>query len=143
MEPVSECVRVHVCCRQEIIEKLVGQAVRLSQHKFASNVIEKCLQFGDSAGRQVCMQSHFAAFTFHGTFIQSFKCQCQGTHQSHVKSHFELQPSRDAVMFAPQNCWSQRGRADPPNLKARPELCIVLTCFRPLDCWTTNVTSDW
>ena len=49
-----------VCCRQEIVEKLVGQAVRLSQHKFASNVVEKCLQFGSPAGRQVCshMSSH-------------------------------------------------------------------------------------
>ena len=44
----------HGCCRQEIIEKLLGQVVRLSQHKFASNVIEKCLQCGDPAGRQVC-----------------------------------------------------------------------------------------
>ncbi|KAL3147052.1 hypothetical protein ABBQ38_015016 [Trebouxia sp. C0009 RCD-2024] len=42
--------------RQEIVQKLVGQAVRLSQHKFASNVVEKCLQFGDSAGRQALIQ---------------------------------------------------------------------------------------
>ena len=44
---------VDVLCRQEIIEKLHGQVVRLSQHKFASNVIEKCLQYGDSNSRQV------------------------------------------------------------------------------------------
>ncbi len=39
--------------RKEIIEKLLGQVVRLSQHKFASNVIEKCLQYSDSDTRQV------------------------------------------------------------------------------------------
>ena len=44
---------VDMWCRQEIIEKLHGQVVRLSQHKFASNVIEKCLQYGDSNSRQV------------------------------------------------------------------------------------------
>lgn len=44
-----------ICYRQEIIEKLLGQVVRLSQHKFASNVIEKCLQYGDSASRQVSL----------------------------------------------------------------------------------------
>lgn len=44
---------VDLWCRQEIIEKLHGQVVRLSQHKFASNVIEKCLQYGGSNSRQV------------------------------------------------------------------------------------------
>jgi len=44
---------VDMWCRREIIEKLHGQVVRLSQHKFASNVIEKCLQYGDSNSRQV------------------------------------------------------------------------------------------
>ncbi|DBA84677.1 TPA: hypothetical protein ACH3X1_006032 [Trebouxia sp. C0004] len=42
--------------RQEIIEKLHGQVVRLSQHKFASNVIEKCLQYGDSNSRLASVQ---------------------------------------------------------------------------------------
>ena len=56
---------VDMWCRQEIIEKLHGQVVRLSQHKFASNVIEKCLQYGDSNSRQVsslCLTTALASF---------------------------------------------------------------------------------
>lgn len=52
LQLLSVCA--YVSYRQEIVQKLAGQAVRLSQHKFASNVVEKCLQFGDPAGRQVC-----------------------------------------------------------------------------------------
>lgn len=33
--------------RSQIIKKLSGQVVPLCQHKFASNVIERCLQYGD------------------------------------------------------------------------------------------------
>lgn len=39
--------------RSQIINKLAGQIVQLSQHKFASNVIEKCLEFGDVAERDL------------------------------------------------------------------------------------------
>jgi pumilio RNA-binding family len=38
--------------RSLIIEKLVGQIVQMSQQKFASNVVEKCLTFGGPAERQ-------------------------------------------------------------------------------------------
>ena len=33
--------------RSQIINKLKGHIVQLSQHKFASNVVEKCLEYGD------------------------------------------------------------------------------------------------
>ena len=41
-------LRVHVCAgRSDVINRLRGHMVYLAQHKFASNVIEKCLQHGD------------------------------------------------------------------------------------------------
>jgi pumilio RNA-binding family len=39
--------------RKEIITKLAGQIVQMSQHKFASNVVEKCLEFGGPTERQI------------------------------------------------------------------------------------------
>ncbi|GAB2291441.1 hypothetical protein Dimus_025696 [Dionaea muscipula] len=39
--------------RSQIIKKLSGQIVQMSQHKFASNVVEKCLEYGDAAGREL------------------------------------------------------------------------------------------
>lgn len=39
--------------RAAVIKKLAGQIVQMSQQKFASNVIEKCLQFGGQAERQI------------------------------------------------------------------------------------------
>lgn len=39
--------------RSTIIKKLTGQIVQMSQQKFASNVIEKCLAFGDPIERQI------------------------------------------------------------------------------------------
>ncbi|KAK3033339.1 hypothetical protein RJ639_034186 [Escallonia herrerae] len=39
--------------RSQLIKKLSGRIVHLSQHKFASNVIEKCLEYGDSATREI------------------------------------------------------------------------------------------
>lgn len=36
-----------------IISKLAGQIVKMSQQKFASNVVEKCLTFGGPAERQL------------------------------------------------------------------------------------------
>lgn len=38
--------------RTDIINKLTGQIVHMSQQKFASNVIEKCLTFGTPEERQ-------------------------------------------------------------------------------------------
>lgn len=39
--------------RSTIIKKLAGQIVKMSQQKFASNVVEKCLTFGGPDERQV------------------------------------------------------------------------------------------
>lgn len=38
--------------RSAIIKKLTGQIVQMSQQKFASNVIEKCLAFGTPEERE-------------------------------------------------------------------------------------------
>lgn len=38
--------------RSAIIHKLAGQIVKMSQQKFASNVVEKCLIFGSPEERQ-------------------------------------------------------------------------------------------
>lgn len=39
--------------KKEIIRHLSGQILKLSQHKFASNVIEKCVQFGSKEDRNI------------------------------------------------------------------------------------------
>lgn len=35
---------------------LSGKIVQLSQHKYASNVVEKCLEHGDAADRELLIQ---------------------------------------------------------------------------------------
>ncbi|XP_010534519.1 PREDICTED: pumilio homolog 3-like [Tarenaya hassleriana] len=42
--------------RSAIIAKLTGQTVQMSQQKFASNVVEKCLTFGNSAERRTIVK---------------------------------------------------------------------------------------
>jgi pumilio RNA-binding family len=39
--------------RSQIISKLSGNVVQFSQHKFASNVVEKCLEYGDASEREL------------------------------------------------------------------------------------------
>nr|XP_024397819.1 pumilio homolog 2-like [Physcomitrium patens] len=39
--------------RSEIITKLAGQIVQMSRHKFTSNVVEKCLEYGGPVERQI------------------------------------------------------------------------------------------
>ncbi|KAF5177130.1 Pumilio-like protein [Thalictrum thalictroides] len=39
--------------RNQIISKMAGKIVQLSQHKFASNVVEKCLSHGDYTQREL------------------------------------------------------------------------------------------
>ncbi|KAK1434818.1 hypothetical protein QVD17_00572 [Tagetes erecta] len=39
--------------RSQIAQNLSGHVVQLSQHKFASNVIEKCLEYADTAARGI------------------------------------------------------------------------------------------
>ena len=47
--------------RSAIITKLTGQIVQMSQQKFASNVIEKCLSFGTAAERQALVTEMLGA----------------------------------------------------------------------------------
>ncbi|KAJ0738100.1 putative armadillo-like helical, pumilio domain-containing protein [Helianthus annuus] len=42
--------------RSQIAHKLAGHVVQLSQHKFASNVIEKCLEYADAAARGILIE---------------------------------------------------------------------------------------
>ncbi|XP_050372305.1 pumilio homolog 6, chloroplastic [Argentina anserina] len=42
--------------RSRMISKLSGHIVQLSQHKFASNVVEKCLEYGDAAERELLIR---------------------------------------------------------------------------------------
>lgn len=42
--------------RSQIISKLAGKIVQLSQHKYASNVVEKCLEYGDAAERELLIE---------------------------------------------------------------------------------------
>ncbi|KAI7747072.1 hypothetical protein M8C21_002508 [Ambrosia artemisiifolia] len=42
--------------RSQIVHKLAGRVVQLSQHKFASNVIEKCLEYCDSEARGILIE---------------------------------------------------------------------------------------
>ena len=42
--------------RRKIIEKLTGNVVQMSQHKYASNVVEKCLEHGDGTERELLIE---------------------------------------------------------------------------------------
>ncbi|KAG8380278.1 hypothetical protein BUALT_Bualt07G0176700 [Buddleja alternifolia] len=42
--------------RSLIISKLSGKIVQMSQHKYASNVVEKCLEFGDATERELLIE---------------------------------------------------------------------------------------
>lgn len=42
--------------RSTIIQELAGNIVKMSQQKFASNVVEKCLTFGDASERKLLVQ---------------------------------------------------------------------------------------
>lgn len=37
--------------RGQIISKLSGKILQMSQHKFASNVVEKCIKYGNAEER--------------------------------------------------------------------------------------------
>lgn len=42
--------------RSQIIRKLTGGIVQMSQHKYASNVVEKCLEHGDADERDLLIE---------------------------------------------------------------------------------------
>ncbi|XP_022895229.1 replication protein A 70 kDa DNA-binding subunit B-like [Olea europaea var. sylvestris] len=44
--------------RNQIISTIIGSIVQLSQHKFTSNVVEKCLQCGDSTAREMLIKNN-------------------------------------------------------------------------------------
>lgn len=48
--------------RSQIISKLTGKIVQLSQHKYASNVVEKCLEHADSAERELLIEEIIGQF---------------------------------------------------------------------------------
>lgn len=47
--------------RGQIVSKLAGKIVQLSQHKYASNVVEKCLEHGDVTEREALITDNWAA----------------------------------------------------------------------------------
>ena len=42
--------------RSQIIKKLSGKIVQMSQHKYASNVVEKCLEHGDTTEQELLIE---------------------------------------------------------------------------------------
>ncbi|GMY38238.1 Pumilio-like 5 [Fagus crenata] len=42
--------------RSQIIKKLRGKIVQMSQHKYASNVVEKCLEYGDPTEQELLIE---------------------------------------------------------------------------------------
>ncbi|KAL2462535.1 Pumilio-like protein 5 [Forsythia ovata] len=46
--------------RSHIISKLSGRIVQMSQHKYASNVVEKCLEYGDATERDLLIEEILA-----------------------------------------------------------------------------------
>lgn len=42
--------------KASIINKIRGQVLQLSKHKFASNVVEKCVDYGSKEERQVLIE---------------------------------------------------------------------------------------
>ena len=42
--------------RSQIIRNLTGTVVTMSQHKYASNVVEKCLEHGDTLQRELLIE---------------------------------------------------------------------------------------
>ena len=45
--------------RRLIISKLLGHIVHLSQHKFALNIVEKCLEYGGAAKQELLIGEIF------------------------------------------------------------------------------------
>jgi pumilio RNA-binding family len=42
--------------RSQIIRNFTGTVVKMSQHKYASNVVEKCLEHGDTPERELLIE---------------------------------------------------------------------------------------
>ncbi|OIT31906.1 pumilio -like 5 [Nicotiana attenuata] len=61
--------------RSRIIEKLTVNVVQLSQHKYASNVVEKCLEYGDSAERELLIEEILADSEANDNLLSMMKDQ--------------------------------------------------------------------
>lgn len=71
--------------RSQIISKLSGHIVQLSQHKFASNVVEKCLEYGDSTERQLLITEIVGHDKPHDNLLVSFNFSSM-----HIIAHLSI-----------------------------------------------------
>lgn len=61
--------------RSQIIHKLSGTFVQMSQHKYASNVVEKCLKYGDASERNLIIEELVAQPEENGSLLMMMKDQ--------------------------------------------------------------------
>ncbi|EYU45035.1 hypothetical protein MIMGU_mgv1a021125mg [Erythranthe guttata] len=61
--------------RSQNIRKLCGKIVQRSQHKYASNVVEKCLEFGDAAEREFLIDEILLQFEDNDNLLVMMKDQ--------------------------------------------------------------------
>ncbi|XVF26460.1 hypothetical protein REPUB_Repub14bG0018400 [Reevesia pubescens] len=61
--------------RSHIISKLTGKIVQMSEHKYASNVVEKCLEYGDSAERELLVEEIIGQSDENDTLLTMMKDQ--------------------------------------------------------------------
>ncbi|KAF4397320.1 hypothetical protein G4B88_027060 [Cannabis sativa] len=65
--------------RTAIIRHLAGRIVRMSQQKFASNVVKKCLSFGAAEERQLLamMKDPFGKYVVQKVFVMRSSLQLE------------------------------------------------------------------
>lgn len=61
--------------RRRIIGKLCGRVVQLSQHKYASNVVEKCFEHGDAGDRELLIAEILAQSDGNDSLLMMMKDQ--------------------------------------------------------------------
>ncbi|GAB4849933.1 hypothetical protein Ancab_029233 [Ancistrocladus abbreviatus] len=61
--------------RSQIISKLTGKLIHMSQHKYASNVIEKCLKFGDTSVQELLIEEIVGQPEENGNLLMMMKDQ--------------------------------------------------------------------
>lgn len=70
--------------KAEIIRHLHGRIVSLSQHKFASNVIEKCVQYGSHDDRQVILEEIVSERAPPGTRLMPLEIMMKDPYANYV-----------------------------------------------------------
>lgn len=70
--------------KAEIIRHLHGRIVVLSQHKFASNVIEKCVQYGSHDDRQVILEEIVSERSPPGTRLMPLEIMMKDPYANYV-----------------------------------------------------------